>query len=64
MERRLTAVLTADVVTYSCLMRDDEEATLSTLNTYRRVVDGLIENHRGRIFDRQISAPCATVVGN
>ncbi len=37
MERRLAAILAADVVGYSRLMGADEEATLATLNTYREV---------------------------
>ena len=51
MERRLAAILAADVVGYSRLMEADEEATLTTLNAYRQVIDGLIVNHRGRVFD-------------
>jgi len=49
-ERRLAAILAADVFGYSRLMEADEEATLSTLGEYRQVIDGLIGNHRGRIF--------------
>ena len=50
MERRLAAILAADVVGYSRLMEADEEATLATLNLYREVIDGLVADHRGRIF--------------
>ena len=50
MERRLAAILAADVVGYSRLMEADEEATLATLNAYRQVIDGLIVDHRGRVF--------------
>ena len=50
MERRLAAILAADVVGYSRLMEADEEATLTTLNAYRQVIDGLIADHRGRVF--------------
>ena len=50
MERRLAAILAADVVGYSRLMEADEEATLKTLNAYRQVIDGLIADHRGRVF--------------
>ncbi len=50
MERRLAAILAADVVSYSRLMETDEEATLATLNAYREVIDGLVEDHRGRVF--------------
>jgi adenylate cyclase len=48
-ERRLTAILAADVAEYSRLMRWDEDGTLSTLTTCRAIVDGLIAEHRGRI---------------
>ncbi len=50
MERRLAAILAADVVGYSRLMGADEEATLATLNAYRQVIDGLIADHHGRVF--------------
>ena len=50
MERRLAAILAADVVGYSRLMEDDEEATLATLNAYREIIDRLVANHRGRVF--------------
>jgi class 3 adenylate cyclase len=46
MERRLAAILAADVVGYSRLMGDDEEATLATLNAYREIIDGLVADHR------------------
>ncbi len=36
MERRLTAILAADVVGYSRLMGDDEAGTLTALKTLRR----------------------------
>ena len=50
MERRLVAILAADVVGYSRMMGENEEATLATLKKYRQLMDGLIHNHRGRIF--------------
>ena len=49
-KRRLAAILSADVAGYSRLMGEDEEATLRTLSAYRRVIDGLIAKHRGRVF--------------
>lgn len=49
MERRLAAILAADVEGYSRLMHGDEEATLATLSARRAVVDELIGRHRGRI---------------
>src|SRR5215470_8227193 len=51
-ERRLTAVLAADVAGYSRLMGVDEEGTLAALKTLRReVVDPKIREHRGRIVN-------------
>ncbi len=49
-QRRLAAILAADVVGYSRLMDEDEERTLQTLNEFRAVIDGLIAEHDGRVF--------------
>jgi adenylate cyclase len=49
-ERRLAAILAADVAGYSRLMGADEEATLRTLDAYRRTISDLISEHAGRIF--------------
>ena len=49
-ERRLAAILAADVVGYSRLMEADEDATIRMLDTYRQAIDGLVTNHRGRVF--------------
>jgi adenylate cyclase len=49
-ERRLAAVLAADVAGYSRLMGLDEERTLARLKTLRKtLVDPAIAAHRGRI---------------
>jgi len=48
-ERRLAAILNADVKGYSRLIGEDEEATLRTLTAHRHVMDALIAQHRGRI---------------
>jgi adenylate cyclase len=49
-ERRLSAILAADVVGYSRLMGTDEEGTLARLNAHRReLLDPKIAEHRGRI---------------
>ena len=49
-ERRLAAILAADVAAYSRLMGVDEEGTLAALKRYRReLVDPKITEHRGRI---------------
>src|SRR5215472_3353725 len=51
MERKLTAILCADVYGYSRLMGQDEEATLRTLSAYRKIIDRRIDNHRGRFVN-------------
>lgn len=49
-ERRLIAILAADVAGYSRLMGVDEEGTLAQLRAHRRaLVDPKISEHRGRI---------------
>jgi TolB-like protein/class 3 adenylate cyclase/Flp pilus assembly protein TadD len=48
-ERRLAAILAADVEGYSRLMRADEVGTLRGLTRRRAILDGLIASHRGRI---------------
>jgi hypothetical protein len=49
-ERRLSAILAADVAGYSRLMGADEEGTVAALKAHRKtVVDPAIANHRGRI---------------
>ncbi len=50
MERRLTAILAADVVGYSRLMGEDETGTLERLKSLRReLVQPKIAGGRGRI---------------
>ena len=53
-KRKLNAILSADVVGYSLLMGDDEEATVRTLEAYRKVMSNLIEQFRGRVVDSLI----------
>src|SRR5438477_9484833 len=49
-ERRLAAILAADVAGYSRLMGADEEGTLAQLKAHRRtLVDPKIKEHRGKI---------------
>jgi adenylate cyclase len=50
-KRKLTAILSADVVGYSRLMEDNEQATIQTLNTYRNSMSTLVQQHRGRVVD-------------
>ena len=49
LERKLVAILAADVASYSRLMEIDEEGTLATLSAFRLVTDRLIAQHEGRI---------------
>jgi len=51
MERKLTAILSADVEGYSRLMGEDEEATIRTLTSYRQLMTPAIQVHRGRVVD-------------
>jgi adenylate cyclase len=49
-ERKLAAVLAADVAGYSRLIGADDEGTLASLNRHRReLIDPSIAKHRGRI---------------
>ncbi|MCH7929588.1 MAG: tetratricopeptide repeat protein [Proteobacteria bacterium] len=50
MERRLTAILSADVVGYSRMMGGEEEGTLAALKAHRKeLIDPTIAEHHGRI---------------
>jgi adenylate cyclase len=49
-ERRLAAILAADIAGYSRLMGEDEEGTLAALKAIRReLTDPKVTEHRGRI---------------
>jgi adenylate cyclase len=48
-ERRLAAILAADVAGYSRLMEQDEVGTLQTLTAHREIMDRLIAEYAGRI---------------
>ena len=50
-ERRLAALLSADVAGYSQLIAADEVGTVRTLTAYREEVDALARQHRGRVVD-------------
>ncbi len=50
-KRKLTAILSADVVGYSRLMEEDEAGTLRILEIYKGVMSDLIRQHRGRVVD-------------
>lgn len=51
-ERRLAAVLIADVVGYSRMMASDEDGTLSALRAHLNMIEPIILNSGGRIVKR------------
>jgi adenylate cyclase len=51
MQRKLAAILSADVHGYSRLMGEDEPQTVRTLTDYREVLGSLIREHGGRVVD-------------
>ncbi len=52
MERRLAAILAADVAGYSRLTELDEEASTSAVRAYCAVAEEVISDHRGHVFTR------------
>src|SRR5437867_3609131 len=50
-ERKLAAILSADVKGYSRLMGEDEVATIRTLTAYQEAMTTFIQQHRGRVVD-------------
>jgi TolB-like protein/class 3 adenylate cyclase len=50
-DRKLAAILSADVVGYSRLMAEDEAATIRTLSDYREEIAMRVRQHRGRVVD-------------
>jgi adenylate cyclase len=50
-ERKLAAILSADVAGYSRLMAEDEAGTIRTLTDYREEIAMLVRQHRGRVVD-------------
>jgi len=66
-KRKLTAILSADVVGYSRLMGEDEDTTVQTLTTYRDIISSLIKDNKGRVVDSpgdNILAEFASVVNS
>src|SRR5262245_43455744 len=51
MQRRLAAILSADVHGYSRLMEEDEVDTVRTLTAYREMLGAAIRDHGGRVVD-------------
>jgi class 3 adenylate cyclase len=50
MERKLAAILAADIADYGRLMGVDEDGTLNALRAHREVAVGLVATHRGLVF--------------
>src|SRR3989441_4376795 len=50
-ERKLAAILSADVKGYGRLMGEDEVATIRTLTAYQEAMTTFIQQHRGRVVD-------------
>ena len=50
-ERKLAAILSADVVGYSRLMAEDDASTIRTLTAYQQEIGELIRKRRGRVVD-------------
>src|SRR5215472_643333 len=50
-ERKLAAILSADVEGYSRLMGDDELATVRAITEYRAVIAAAVAGHGGRVVD-------------
>jgi len=51
MERRLSAILAADIAGYSRLMGEDEEGTVQALKGHQEEVLPLVAEFGGRIID-------------
>ena len=50
-KRKLTAILSADAVGYSKLMREDEEATVRDIAAHRALISKIIQQYHGRVVD-------------
>jgi TolB-like protein/class 3 adenylate cyclase len=65
-QRRLAAILAADIMGYSRLMHEDEPATVRDLKAHQSVILPLIGRHGGRIIDTAgdgIMAEFPSVIG-
>jgi adenylate cyclase len=50
-DRKLAAILSADVEGYSRLMGDDEVATVRAITEYRAVIASMVAARGGRVVD-------------
>ncbi len=51
LNRKLTAILSADVKDYSRLMDQDEVLTIRTLTAHREVISSFVQQYKGRVVD-------------
>lgn len=51
METKLATIICSDVIGYSSLMQKDEQGTLAKLDVCRAIIDKLILEYRGRLFN-------------
>jgi adenylate cyclase len=63
MERKLAAILAADVAGYNRLLGVDEQGTLNALRAHREVAVGLIATHRGLVFGGGVDSLVAEFPG-
>ena len=66
-KRKLSAILSADVVGYSRLMGNNEEATVRAITAFRELMTNLINEHGGRVVDAKgdnLLAEFTSVVGS
>ena len=50
-KRKLSGILSADVVGYSRLIAEDEEFTIQCLEENKRLIGGLVQEYDGRVVD-------------
>ena len=50
-KRRLLSILSADVVGYSRVMFEDDEATVKPLIGHHGMMSAIIEQHQGRVVN-------------
>ena len=51
LRRKIAVILATDVVGYSTKMEENEDQTLKNLKVCRYIIDGLVDEHHGRIFN-------------
>jgi len=49
--RKIAVILATDVVGYSTNMEENEDQTLKNLKVCRSIIDGLVKEYHGRIFN-------------